>query len=74
MLKPGILACRESQLCGKDAARYPINVSANYLVPLPRTSLVFEAVSLKAELRMSTDRVANRVGERGVRANSGYAL
>jgi hypothetical protein len=74
MLKPGILACREPQLCRKDAARYPINVSANYLVPMARTFLVFEAVSLKAELCVSTDRIANRVGERGIRANSGYAL
>jgi hypothetical protein len=74
MLKPGILACGEPQLCGEKAPWYPVNVSANYLVPLPGTFLIFKAVTLKAELRMSTDRNANRAGERGVRANSGGGL
>jgi hypothetical protein len=74
MLKPGILACGEPQLCGEKAPWYAVNVGANYLVPLLRTFLIFEAVTLEAELRMSIDGNANRAGERGVRANSGSGL
>jgi hypothetical protein len=61
-MKPGILTCGESQFRREKAPRYPVDVSVDYLVPLPSTFLIFEAVALKAELRMSADGIANRAG------------